>query len=338
MRSRAPGIKLTIFVIVTSVATALLAILVGNIRIGPTRTYHADFSNGSGLKPGSDVRIAGVPVGKVSDVAIQDRHSVLITFDVRSDVTLMKGTIAAVKFKNLIGERFLQLSNGPGDVVPLRAGATIPLAQTQPSLDLDQLMNGFRPLLKGLDPDQTNRLAVSLVQVLNGQASSIGELVKQVADLSLALSDRDAAIGSLIDNLNTVLAAFNRNKQQFSTMLDQLQQLVSTLGQDRDRIVGGLASVNDATTAVDGLLQSARPSIHDDISALNTLGSNINARADFVNMVLGKLPSVYKLLGRGSYGSFFNFYLCGIGLAFGTQNHVIVTRAFTMPMTRCQFQ
>lgn len=77
MTARAPGLKLVVFMIITALTTALLATVVGNMRFGPTRTFVGLFADASGIVSGEDVKLAGVPVGKVDsvDLAMDGRTS-----------------------------------------------------------------------------------------------------------------------------------------------------------------------------------------------------------------------------------------------------------------------
>jgi phospholipid/cholesterol/gamma-HCH transport system substrate-binding protein len=77
-----------------------------------------------------------------------------------------------VRYRNLIGDRILELDKGRRSAQPLAAGGTIAIAQTAPAVDLDALLNGFKPLFAGLDPSQINQLSGQLVEVLQGQTTA----------------------------------------------------------------------------------------------------------------------------------------------------------------------
>ena len=79
------------------------------------------------------------------------------------------GSRATIKYQNLIGDRYLEISDGPGDPHELRSGATIPRDRTSPALDLDALIGGFRPLLKAIDPQDVNGISQALIEVFQGQ-------------------------------------------------------------------------------------------------------------------------------------------------------------------------
>ena len=336
MTAKAPGLKLVVFMIITALTTALLATVVGNMRFGPSRTFVGVFADASGIVPGEDVKLAGVPVGKVDSVDLaMDGTSVIsqVTFSVDRAIVLTSGTTLAVKFKNLIGDRYLEVAQGPGSLDALPDESTVPLDRTQAALDLDELVNGFKPLLQGLSPEDTNMFTSSLVQVLNGQSQVIGSLVQQVGSLTATLADKDEVIGRVITNLNNVLVTVDGRREQFSSMIDRLQKIVSGLSEDRVRVTDAITDVDAVTATLSSVLSESRPSLQQDISQLGALSSNLNASGDTLNMVLGNLPQAYKLLGRGTYGSFFNFYLCGVAIKFSDQ---LTTPMVTSPTQRCQ--
>ena len=263
MTKSTPVFKLLIFVLVTMLTGFGVATLVGNLRFGSTHTYSAVFSSASGIGSGADVRVAGVPMGKVTDVALNSDSTAVVTFSLSTERPLTSATEAKIKYKNLIGDRYVDLSQGAFDPRPL--DGPIPLAQTTSALDLDQVVNGFRPLLQGLDPDQTNQLSTSLVQVLNGQESSISTLITQVDTLTNTLADRDQAIGQVITNFNTVLGTVNSRHDQFGALVDQLQHLVAGLNDDRGLISRSLGQIDDASKTLAEVLTENRPAIAQDV-------------------------------------------------------------------------
>ena len=334
MSTKTIGLKLLAFVIVTTLTGLGVVAVVGNLRFGSTADYKAVFSNASGLGDGEDVRIGGVPSGKVSGVELQSDGTALVSFTVDTNHQLTASTLAAVKYKNLIGDRYLDLSAGDPDVRPL--SDPIPIEQTTAALDLDQVVNGFRPLLQGLDADQTNRLSSSLVQVLNGQESAIGELVADLGSLANTLADRDAAIGSVITNFNTTLASVDSRSETLELLVDRLQKVVGGLDSDSATISTSLIRIDELTEAVSGVLSDNRSDLTSEVSSLGILASKLNAQTDTLNLVLSKLPENYRLTGRAAgYGNFVNFFVCGLAVKYGSGSDD-VSPMFTAPAERCK--
>src|SRR5918994_479828 len=200
-KTTADLVKLLIFMITTGLATGLLVITIGNLSFGATKTYKAEFVDATGVVDGDDVRVAGVKVGTVQDIEVVDNTRALVTFTVDEETRVDDSTHATIRFRNLIGQRYIsltQVGNG-GDV--LEEEDTIPVARTQPALDLTVLFNGFKPLFEALSPDDINTLSYEIVQVFQGEGGTLESLLGSTASLTQTLADRDEVIGDLLENL-----------------------------------------------------------------------------------------------------------------------------------------
>ncbi|HVV22453.1 MAG TPA: MCE family protein, partial [Pseudonocardiaceae bacterium] len=177
--------KLIIFVVITVAATAVLGLTIANVNFGGSDTYNARFTDVTSLNVGDDVRIAGVKVGEVTSINVVDRRQADVGFQVESDVTLPASVTATIKYRNLVGQRYIALSQGTGSMAGVfRPGSTIPLARTQPALDLTELFNGFKPLFQALSPDDVNQLSYEIIQVFQGEGGTIDSLLANTASLT----------------------------------------------------------------------------------------------------------------------------------------------------------
>ncbi|MEU6587576.1 MCE family protein [Nocardia sp. NPDC046763] len=308
-------VKLSIFALTMVLVLAALGVVFSEVRFSRATGYHATFASSSGILPGAKVRIAGVPAGSVSRVYVGKDHLAHVDFDLDQQYRIYSGTQAAVRYEDLVGNRYLELMDGPGTAQPLGKGATIPIGQTKPALDLDLLLGGFKPLLRGLNPDQVNDLTGALLQVFQGQGGTLVSLLNSGGSFTKTLADRDALIGSVIENLKTVLGTIDQNNADFQTTLTELQRLVSGLAADKDPIGDALPRLAGATGGLQDLLMQTRPDLKADFQQLGTLSQNLDDKSDELNYVLNLLPETYKKLIRiGSYGSFLNMFVCGAAL------------------------
>lgn len=309
------SVVITAILLATSLAVgALMVVTFGNIQVRSTHTYKADFAQVSGLKNGSEVRAAGVTVGKVTGLLLRksDDH-IVVTFTVDKSIPLMTNTQATVKYKDLLDNRFLDIAQGTGPAAPLEPAAMLPASDTHPALDLDELYNGFQPLFDAITPTQVNALAASLIDVFQGQSGTIDSLLSRVGSLTGTLADSDKVIGQLITNLNSVLGTVNAHGAQTSTLIVRLQQLVTGLNDNRTQIAGSFSQVSDLSSAIGGLLSQARAPLTYDVDQLGAVSKNINADSSDLDAYLSDLPLAYRVANRqGLYGSTFNFYLCGV--------------------------
>ncbi len=158
MRANATLVKVSVFTVAMLLVAALLVVVFGEFRFTSEKGYHATFTDASRLKAGQDVRIAGVPVGTVNSVKLNPDNTVDVAFDIDKRYQLYTSTRAVVRYENLVGDRYLEITSGPGELRKLAPGATIPVTNTQPALDLDALLGGLRPVLKGLDGEKVNQV------------------------------------------------------------------------------------------------------------------------------------------------------------------------------------
>jgi phospholipid/cholesterol/gamma-HCH transport system substrate-binding protein len=330
----APLIKLIVFTVVTVTATAILAISIANVDLSATNSYRARFTDATLLLPGDDVRIAGVRVGQVEEVGIVDRKQAEVTFSVSAGKKLPANVNAQIKFRNLVGQRYISLTEGttgdPNDV--LDAGEEIPLERTRPALDLTELFNGFKPLFRALSPNDVNQLSYEIIQVLQGEGGTVESLLAHTASLTSAIADKDEVIGRVIGNLNGALETINARGDKLSTLVVQVQQLVSGLAKDRKPIGDAIDALGGLANTTSGLLTEARAPLKKDIAALGRLTNNLNDSEDVVQHFIRFLPEkTAKLTRTVSYGSWFNFYMCSASGSIGIPG--IITEPINVPIT-----
>lgn len=309
---RGPFIRVGIFTVIALLIMGLLAIQLSGSRFTSQNTYYAEFSDVSSLKDGDAVQIAGVDVGKVSGLSIKEGKPV-VEFHTDTGIPLTGNVHATVRYKNLLGDRYLELTSRSGAGEGLTPGSTIPRSRTQPALDLDSLLGGFQPLFQGLDPAQVNQLSNDLISVLQGQGGTLQQLLSHVGSVTNTLADHDQVIGDVVSDLNTVLATVNANGERFSGTLIKLQKLISGLSSDRHDIGSSFDKVAGLADAFDSLIAEARPELKGTLKQFDRTLAVVDKDKTLLELNLRALPKFYYRANRtGSYGSFFNFYICSI--------------------------
>ncbi|OMB89254.1 mammalian cell entry protein [Mycobacterium colombiense] len=336
-------VKLSIFSVVLLIFTVMIIVVFGQMRFDRTNSYSAEFTNVSGLRAGQFVRASGVEVGKVDKVELVDGGKrARVKFNVDRSVQLYQSTTAQIRYLDLIGNRYLEIKRGQGEGADkvLPAGGFIPLARTQPALDLDALIGGFKPLFRALDPQKVNTIASALVTVFQGQGGTINDILDNTAQLTSQLGQRDQAIGEVIKNLNIVLDTTVRHRQQFDETINNLEVLITGLNNHRESLAGGVAHISNAAGTVADLLAEDRGLLHKTINYLDAVQQPLIDQQDQLQDYLKKVPTALNMIGRaiGSYGDFVNFYACDITLKInGLQagGPVRTVRLFQQPTGRC---
>lgn len=343
MNVTSSAIKLAGLSLVLLTFTAITIVVFGQIRFDTAVCYSADFSSASGLRAGQFVRAAGVEVGKVKSLRlIDDGTRVRVEFDVDRSLPLYQSTAAHIRYANLIGDRYLELTRGTGDGVDriLPAGGHIPVARTQPALDLDALIGGFRPVFRALAPDKVNTIASAIITVFQGQGGTINDILDQTARLTSALADRDEAIGVVVKNLGTVLDSIVAQAGNVDATVINLETLITGLSHQADPLAKDVADLSNAAGQLTWLLTDNRPLLQRTVSAAQGVLGPLVEQSGQLDDLLHRLPSALTLLGRsaGTYGDFINLYLCDLTITLnGLQpgGPVRKVRLTQQPTGRC---
>ena len=317
MSYRASLVRLTVFAVVTVLLTAFLARTIQGYQDGDAPSYAAVFADATRLGPGDDVRLAGVTVGRVRSVALTDDARARVEFTVDESVRLTDATGATIRYRNLIGDRYLALDvpvPTAGEDRALSPGDTIPADRTTPALDLTAVFNGFRPLFAGLDASAVNDLSLSLVRALQGEGGTIASLLSGTGSLGETIAQRDATIGELVDDLTQVLSTLNARSGPFNRVIGNLRRLTAGLAEDRTLVVDALDGIDDLAGATDTLLARARPHLGRVVNGVGDAARRLRRHQDRLVEKIDLLPVKLNAIMRAAqYGSWFQFFNCGIG-------------------------
>ncbi len=315
MKSDRTLLSVMIFTVAMLMVAAMLVVVFGQFRFASETDYHATFLDASRLKAGQDVRIAGVPVGKVGAVKLNPDNTVDVAFAVDKRYQLYSSTRAVVRYQNLVGDRYLEITAGPGELRKIPPGSTIPKENTQPALDLDALLGGLRPVLKGLDGAKINEVSSAVMELLQGQGGALSNLLSTTSAFTQNLAARDQLIGDVINNLNTVLGTVDEKGAQFDASVDQLQKLLTGLAQGRDPIAGAIPPLASAENDLTDMLAKSRRPLQGVIENVRPMAQRMDERKADINKVIEPLAENYlRLNALGAYGSFFNIFYCSTRL------------------------
>lgn len=322
LKTTMAGTKLVIFTVVSILVTGTLASIMGNLGFADRVQYRAEFTTASGLAKGDDVRVAGITVGEVLAVDIEGGDHAMATFRIDKTVPLTTASGAQVRYLNLVGDRYLALTQDTGSkesdssgATPLRMGQAIAMANTTPALDLTELFNGFQPLFQALQPKDVNKLSLNLIRVLQGEGGTIASLLSETASLTSALAERDQLIGDVITNLSKTLNTVNDHHTELASLIKELSGWMNDLARDKEALGDSISSIGDLTDELAGLLTDVRPFLKEDIKQIKRVVSILNKPGNqkLMDRTLKRLPGVLESQARiGSYGSWYNYYLCDL--------------------------
>lgn len=315
MSRRGTLIKFGVFAVVSGGLLAILFNTMTNTTSGETRQFTGTFTNVSGLRPGDDVRAAGVSVGRVQSIEVTGDGLASVNFVLGKNQTIYENTSMVVRYQNLLGQRYLALVSGEGTADSLPRGATIPTSRTSPGFDLTALLNGFEPLFETLEPEQINKLSGSIIAVLQGEGGTIETLLEETASLTTTLADNDEVFGRVVDNLTPVLENLAAHGNEFDTTVDQLGSLTSALAKERKTIGDSLDGLSELSAATSGLVAQSRPDLARNVKTLSELSKTVVESRKEVGLVFDNLPLATSAFSRPmSHGSWLNIYICNLAL------------------------
>jgi phospholipid/cholesterol/gamma-HCH transport system substrate-binding protein len=312
---RSTMIKVLVFSLICVVAFVMLYNTMSNVVESDHRQWRAEFTSASGLRSGDDVRVAGVKVGRVQSVEVTPDNQAMVTFDLVSDQKIYASTRLALRYQNLLGQRYLSLTAGADRGAELAPSKVIGAGMTDPGFDLTALLNGFKPLFDTLQPAEVNKFANNIVAVLQGQGPAVDSLLKSTASTAKFLSDRDQAFTEVLNNLTPVLKNLAAHSDDLDATVKQLTALMTGLANERQTFGTSIDTLGGLFGTTSQLVQQIRPSVRTDVQALKQTSGILVQNKDRVVAGVDALGSVTHSLAQiSSYYSALNIYFCNFGL------------------------
>lgn len=307
--------KFAVFALVAILLFVALFNTMTNNVAGEQHTLHATFTNVSGLRPGDDVRISGVKVGRVKAVEVDGDNRARVSFTIQADQPVTDTTRVTMRYQNLLGQKYLALTPGRREGTRLREGATIGLANTDDGFDLTALLNGFEPLFDVLSPNDMNTLAHNIVGVLQGESGSVESLLGQTGELTSFLADREEVFARVVDNLTPVVRNLASQSDEFDTALVELRKLVAGLNEGSDEFFAALRGIGGNLDATTQLVDDLRPQVARTIEQVRRLGETLQRGTPVIEGAFDVLPAMVGAFVRSmSYGSHLQVYNCAFGV------------------------
>ncbi|MEU4832059.1 MlaD family protein [Streptosporangium sp. NPDC023615] len=305
--------------------TVLAAVLVATFLVGNLGVFEGGYTmsavlaDSAGLRSGNDVRVAGVAVGKVTDVrADYARGQVVVTWKVDDGIRLGPQTRAEITLSNLLGGRYVRLT-GPVvrpymDELP-EERRVIPMARTStPVLITDALKDATR-LAQRLDTEAVDRLLRELAELKPAREGRVARLLDDIGELSEIISESEPELRRLLENGNKVMDVLEKKDAQVGRLIDSIEILLDELRSRRDEL---RVLLGDGSDLVDGITtlvtRHERDLIRvvDDVTAVagrlgSTSGRNLNSVLAWVG------PTFSGLARAGGQGPWVEAIATGLG-------------------------
>lgn len=316
-------IKLGLFVALCLTITIALVFSIGNVqslRVGPVQllddSYRltATFDDVTGLLLNDNVKVAGVKVGKVTAIKVVEGKA-KVTFRVKQSMKLPVDTEATIRWRNLLGQRYLYLYPGEATTT-LRGGGTI--KTTTSVIDLGELLNRLGPIVAAIEPAQVNQFLDTIVAALNGNETKISEALDNLALVASTLGERDAAIGRLVTNVDTVAAAIGDRDREIRAILDNLSLITKTFNENTDVLDDAVVELGAFNGHLAKLLGNNRSEIDSILTNLASVVAAVGTKLPTVNHALSKLDDAAERLANVSqYGEWLDQSILCLKIGYG---------------------
>jgi len=265
-------------------------------------------------------------VGRVSGADIENGQAV-VHFTVDDNVKLTTDSIVAIRWRNVLGLRFLYVYPGDGSGRPLQNGDVVPISHTQDAGDIGQFLNELGPILQAINPNEANAFLDSVNQALGGSEVAIRALLDNAAVLSSSLGSKDQQIGALVQNSAKVMAAYASQSQNLGAILDDLNTLGGKLAGINGQIDSLITNFADVQHQLDHILVRNRGNIDATLSGLQSVTGTLAANRRNLGQALCSLPTgLGPYEDTSSWGQWFNVRVTEITFKDNSGNQVAAAK------------
>jgi phospholipid/cholesterol/gamma-HCH transport system substrate-binding protein len=296
LRSTRIGLAATLVVLLL-VGVAIVS--AGQLRRHNRITIVGYFANANGIFVGDDVRILGVPVGRIDTIQPQpDRVKITFWFDAKYRVPA--SAVAAILSPSLVTARTIQLTpaytNGP----TMADGAVIPLQRTAVPVEWDDFRTQLQKLTEYLQPTQpggvstTGAMINTTADVLRGEGPDIRDTILKMSQAFSALGDHSGDIFSTIKNLSVFVAALQSSGDLLAQLNTNLAAVSAVLTDDDGAVGQAITDLNNAATDATSFVADNRESIGTFSDKLTAVTSALAESLDDIKQTLHLGPTAFQ--------------------------------------------
>jgi phospholipid/cholesterol/gamma-HCH transport system substrate-binding protein len=276
---------------------AILAVTAGVVMLTGSgqRTLVAHFPRTVSIYEGSDVRVLGVPVGKVDSVT-PNGTDVKVTMHYDADVQVPADAKAVIVAPSVVGDRYVQLTpaytNGP----VLKDGAVLDASRTAVPLELDDIYGSLDKLVVALGPTGANKngalsdLLEQTARNFGGQGAQVRQTIGDFGKLGKTLDDNKEALFSSAAQLQSFVSTLAKNDSTVRDFNASLAQVSTMLAGERGDLSAALRNLATALGDVTTFVRTNKDVLHSDIGSLNRVAKVLVKRRAELSEILDDAP------------------------------------------------
>jgi phospholipid/cholesterol/gamma-HCH transport system substrate-binding protein len=264
-------------------------------------TIEARFANAAGISKGTQVMVAGVPVGSVTSVAV-DGNAVDAAMSVSGSVELPHVTTAAVEVETLLGIVDVTLTPVDGWNDPLKQGSLI--TNTSVPTEFYQLQNTAHSLLSRTNAKALNDLVTSLASITEDKQTQVAQIIDGLGALTTTVDQRSGQVSQLIDSANTLSSTLAGRDQQLLSVVNNLDTVSSGLAANDQDLSNLITNVDAMASQTNTLVSQDSPALNSLLQSLHTdlgvIGQHQEDLAEGVSYLGGALKGFQSIAYSGS--------------------------------------
>lgn len=290
------GFVLVVLIIVIGLRSQQLVSMATSIR------YQALFAEAGGLTAGNDVRVSGVKLGTVSDVALSHGKA-LVTFTLDAKVRLGSRTTAHIKTGTVLGARMLAVE--PAGSRVMHSSDVIPLSQTSSPYSLTDAVSDFAGNTADTDTGSLNRSLDTLAETIDRIAPRLGSTFDGLTRLSRSLNGRNESLANLLKSAADVTGVLSARSQQVNTLLLDANDLMGVLKQRRYAVVNLLANTSALAKELSGLVADNEKELAPTLKQLNSVTAMLEKNRDNIAKAIVGLAKYQVTQGESVNNGFY---------------------------------
>lgn len=300
-----------VIAVVGIVVLTVVAVLTFNAAalpvVGGGERHTVELREAGGLRPGNEVRVAGVKVGEVTDVSL-DGAVVEVDFRV-AGVRLGDRTRAAVKVKTLLGQKFLAIE--PAGRGALRGA--IPASRTTVPYDVTQAFSDLSDNVGAIDTEQLEASFEALTTAFEDTPESVREMVDGLTSLSLTVSTRDEELAGLLEASSDVTATVADRSAEVEGIVTAGSALLDELERRRETVGAMLSGTARLGTQLRGLVADNEATLRPALARLDEVSEVLRRNQDHLDRALALLGPYYRTVTSAlGNGRWIDVYACGL--------------------------
>jgi phospholipid/cholesterol/gamma-HCH transport system substrate-binding protein len=256
------------------------------------KPYEAFFADAGGIAPGNDVRVSGIKVGRVTDVALAG-DTAKVTFTVDRKIRVGDQSLVAIKTDTILGEKELSVKPAGGG-----SSTTIPLGRTTTPYTLNSALQDLGENASDLDKQQFTQALGVLTDSLHDATPQLRQALDGVAALSRSINANDEALGELLTHAQSVTKVLADRAGQVNQLVLDGNQLFAALDARRAALSNLIAGIDDVSKQISGFVSDNRREFNPALTKLNLVLDNLLARRAHISEALRRLPPYATALGE----------------------------------------